>query len=1243
MKFRAILIAVPGVWPNLKQFLRVMKLSTIILFIGLLHASAKGYSQVTLDEKKATLEKVLREIEKQTNYVFIYDEDKLKVPLIEVSVNNVPVTKALDACFKDLHVSYAIVGNNIILKPAAPGIIEKFKSFFEGPVTIRGLITDTTGRPLRGATVFFTKRKTPAATALRASTPDGLSVVSQPSTVTVADGTTPLATMAEVTFITEDNGLFYLDAEEGDEIGISYIGYKTYTFTVRRNMSFLKVQLHAVITQLKGVVFQTGYQKLSSERATGSFSKPNMEIVANRSSTLDLVSRLEGQVPGLVLKPYTVSGYDYNDATGAKTQKSVIRGESSVRLGSTPLYVVNGVIVSDFSTLNLDDIADVTVLKDAAAAAIWGAKAANGVIVVATKTGTRNQGVKISYNGFLNFEGKPDFNYGRKRYLSSSQYIGVAMQLFDPVNFPYSALNSLYNYYGPIAPSQQVLYDQNQGSISAAAASFKLDSMAKIDNTSQIENLWYRNAYTTSHTISASGATGTYSVFASAGYTSSRAASPGQNSSSYKINLSQSFAPNDRFSFSLNVQLADNIYSSKSGLAIGPDVLPYQLLRDGRGNNVNLPFLSGWTPEVIKKYADLSGIDLGTYQPFDELNYVGNKTNSYAINVVGNTTIRLWKGLQYLGTYGYAVTPTNIRYAQDNKSYNYRKLLLNNTFAGDPPTYLIPADGEFYQSSNNNLRNWTVRNQLAYTYSGRKGNDVLSLQGGQEANESRTNLSQHSIYGYDPQLQTYPLLDYATLSKGVFGTVGGFGGGLQQPFSENEIMSRYSSYFALASYTLNRKYSVDASWRKDHSNLFGSDISAQNKPSYSFGMKWNLKNEAPVSSVKWLNALSLRGTYGITGNSPYVGAATINDILAVEQIANNYYPVIGGPAYQLQTPQNSKLSWEATHTTNIGLDFSVFNNRLTGMIEYYHKSTTDLLGSSPVNYFTGSTSSTTNIGDLVNNGVNINLNSVNLRATDFSWESGLVLGYNTNKLVKYQIPQSYERYPAYKLGGGAVIGYPLNAVFAYQYAGLNDKGYPQVRLKNGVITSAPNLPTGDDLVYLGTTAAKVSGGVSNRFRYKQFHLFVNMYYSLGGVMRRDVNRFYTGMMATSNNLNGNLNVDFLERWQKTGDEKKTDIPGYLAVEDYNDRNTQFYTNADINVVSSSYLKLSEASLTCDLAPAVLRWLQIQSASLRLQLNNVLLWKANPYGINPEFQDPVYGGRPLPVNQHTVTLGANINF
>lgn len=1204
-----------------------MRLTVFFLFItAFLSVHATGKAQkVTLSGKDLTLKEVFLAIEKQTGYVVFYNRAMLpEAGNISLTVTAVPVPDLLNMVLKNQQLDFVIQDKTISISRSTPVKVQPAQDdaviIMSGPlITLH--VTDSVGNPLAGASVLL---KT-----------------------------------GQASGITDARGMVTLEANEGDFILVSFVGHETRSIPVTRAMlrnGTLTIVLHTAAFKLGNVdvIVNTGYQRLSRERATGSFSKPDMQVFANRISTMDLVGRLEGQIPGMIVMqdngdPYTNSTITNNTATKVQTVRAFVRGTNSINASTQPLYVVNGIVVQDFSALNLDDVADVTVLKDAAASAIWGAQAANGVIVVTTKSGAKNQQLKIGYSGFVNVQGRPDFNYVRKRYLSSRQYIDVSKQLFDPSDYPYDQFNNIYNYY-VITPSLQVLYDQDRGLLSAADANAKLDSMAGIDNTKQVEDLLFSNAVTTNHTISASGGNKYYNVYGSLGYNYSQGTTPGTTNSVYRINLSQTFTPNDRFTFSLNSTVSENISKNKGNTQVEGDVLPYQLFRDAKGNNINMPYLSYMTPDVIRQYSAASGIDLGTYSPLDEVNYVHSKNDFYTLNLVGNAGIKIWKGISFQGTYGYSATPTNSVSTTDNQSFNYRRQLVNNTMPGNPPTYLIPVTGQLYRGSNNNQSTWTVRNQLVYNYSGRNGKDVLSLQGGQEANEVRTNTRSSVIYGWDPQLESYPLIDYNTLSKGVSGTVGGYGGNLQKPTSVHEVVTRYSSYFGLASYTLNRKYSIDGSWRVDHSNLFGSDVSSQNKPAYSVGAKWNMKREHFLNNVNWLNALALRATYGVAGNSPYVGSATVYDVLYNEQIPNYNYPVIGGPATNLSSPANSRLSWEATHTLNIGVDFGVLDNRLTGSVDYYRKKTNDLLGYAPTNYFTGFLSVYSNIGDLVNNGLNIGLNSTNIHNKNFTWTTGFVFGFNQNKLVTFELPDSYSNTASFKLqSNGRILGYSLNSLFAYKYAGLNDQGDPQIKLADGKITSDPNAPMGKDVVYKGTVTPRFSGGFTNYFAYKQFGLSLNMIYNLGDVMRLDANQtyngspFFNGLLAGTTSAGGNISVDFLKRWQKPGDEKTTNIPRYLPVDYGDSRNTQYYQYGDINVVSAAYVKLREAAFSYTLSPSVVHMLKIESAVLRFQVNNILLWKANKEGIDPEYHDFYGGQRVMPLGQHSISFGANINF
>jgi TonB-linked SusC/RagA family outer membrane protein len=1203
---------------------RVMRLTAFILLAACLHVSAATSAQnVSLSVKNGNLVKVFEEIRQQTGYEFLCNVFLLQKAIpVNVNVKNVSVEQALDIVFKDQPLTYSILDGKLIVVKQKEDITSH-AAILPQPVyqdtlkMFRGRVMDSTGAPLEGATVFVLgKRNAAGAVEQNISSSGNNRVV-----------------------VSGKNGLFTIYANDGEEVGVTFVGYSDFRFTAHKNTSFIEVTLHHSLAQMGEVVVQTGYQTLSKERATGSFAKPDMQVFADRTGSMDVVSRLDGQVAGLTVINGPLGTNVNNNGSGMpQPQEAIIRGTSSEELATTPLYVLNGVAVTDFSSINIDDIADITVLKDAAAAAIWGARAANGVIVLTTKSGARNQKIKVSYSGFVNFQGKPDFTYMHE--MNSKQYIQSAEETFDPVKYSWA---SLYKKY--VAPHEVILYNQYMGLISAAQAAASLDSLSAINNQQQIKDLWYRNAITTNHTVSASGGGGVYSFYSSLAYTDTHDNKPGDVNNTYRFNFDQEFNPNRNIKISLNSSLAEVVTSAKNPISAGPNFLPYQLFEDARGNSISMPYVQGGTQAEQSSYQSQSGINLN-YNPLDEFNAGNRHHNTLSANVTANASIKLWKGLSFQGTYGYLTSPGTATSYDDIAEYQIRKQVLMLTVAtpGSAPAYYFPDYGGTYQTANYNQQNWTVRNQLVYNYSGRGGNDLLTLQGGQDANEQLSTNSTTILNGYNQALQTYALLDYNALNNGVPNTVTGYGYLPDMPYSAQESLSRFDSYFGLASYTLNHKYSLDASWRVDHSNLFGSDIASQNKPVWSVGGKWNLGRENFMKQVKWVNALMARATYGITGNSPAPGSASTYDILAAEVPYS--YPMVGGQSYTLINPANSKLAWEITHTRNLGVDFSVLDNRLGGSIDYYHKNTTSLLNNIPLNPLTGFPNTLGNQGILTNTGIEISLTSVNVRTRNFTWSSRLVFSHNKNKLVSYGQIGDYVESGDDRVGDNYVVGASLNSLFAYRFAGLDSVGDPKIRLSDGTTTKEPGVATVKDIANMGTTIPTVNGGFTNSFRYRDFGVSVNMVYSFGAVMRRDVNTFYTGRLTgTVGSFGGNIPTYFLNRWKKPGDEKITDIPAYTSDQSYNedDRNVNYYEQGDINVVSADYVKIRDVTFSYSLNPRLLKLLKIQGTTLRVQVNNFMVWKANKDDIDPEYQDPVYGMRYMPADRHSISIGASVNF
>ncbi|QHS63341.1 SusC/RagA family TonB-linked outer membrane protein [Chitinophaga agri] len=1181
-----------------------MKLAILLFFMALLQVNASTFAQtqtplVTFSGKSVPLQKVFASIRQQTSYKFFYRNEDLAIASpVTVQLKNVPLIRALQLILADQPLNYSIQGQTIFISRKPPAVISQAtEDGSDHPGYVTGKVTDNNAQPLPNITVMLRNGR-------------------------------------RYVFTNEQGQFTLYGLVPTDTLLFTSISHESVLVPYSRMTENMTIIMSPRISALSTVtIYNTGYQQLSRERATGAFGKPDMEVFKERVSTFDVVARLEGQVPGLTVGiNSTSSGRTGN---GFTTRSSVIRGYSTVSgdQPTNPLYVINGVITTDFSSVNPDDIEDITVLKDAAAAAIWGARAANGVIVVKTREGNKNQKLSVNYTGSVSLQGKPDFSYNQ--LMNSEQYIQTARETFDPVNYPWNSLGTQV-----VLPHEMVLYNQYRGLISTAQADKSLDSMSRIDNRSQIIDLFYRKPVTTNHTVSVSAGNSNYAFYASLGWTGVQNNTPGNKNNTYKVNLSQHINAGKRITVSLNTSLINNVMSARNMPSVDNTFLPYQLFVDGQGREQNIAFTNGWSDSTRNNYTGRSRINLD-YYPLREINYAHSNTNTISVNLTANVGVKLWKGFSFQGTYGYLKAPGTSTTFTDARTIGQRKQLLSFTVAPSPastPTYYLPVNNSLYVSSNTDQRNWTVRNQLLYTAAPRSGKDILTIQAGQEAQEASSLRNTTSILGYDEALGTYPLLDYSTLSRGVFGTVTGFGFFRTSPYQVFKTLSRFTSLFALASYTFNHKYSLDASWRRDHSNQFGSDISVQNKPVWSLGGKWQVRNEGFMQDVSWINTLALRGTYGITGNSPYVGAASLYDILIAEPQSQS--GGIAGDALALGQPANRKLTWERTQTTNIGIDFSVLENRISGTLDAYSKTTTDLLGKVPLNPFTGYESQTGNVGKLVNRGIEIALRTTNIRKQDWAWSTNFVFSYNYNKLVSYAAPSPFFNTASYKLNAPYWIGYNSKPLFAYQYAGLDNMGDPQIRLADKSVSKEPNIAKPEDIVYQGTTQSPFNGGLTNRFDYKGISLTVNMVGNIGAVMRKNVNYFFTGRMPGTTSLSGNnLMASFADRWKQAGDENRTNIPSYVSNMgvSYMRRDIGYYTSADLNVISASYLKIRDITLAYELQPAALRFLKIQRLNIYAQTTNFLIWTANSERIDPET------GYPGALYKHQYNLGMQVTL
>ncbi|UYQ94187.1 SusC/RagA family TonB-linked outer membrane protein [Chitinophaga horti] len=1188
-----------------------MKLVSIMLMAFALQLSARSMAQtINYSGKNVAVQQVFAAIKAQTSYKFFYrNEDLTGLNHVTLELKQASLEEALRKVLNNQPLDYSIEGNTIFItrRPEQVTVGIPYSGVQEMRGDVKGVITDIHNNRLSGITV----------------------VAKEGKQMTVSG----------------EHGQFLLrNVKQGDSIIFSSINYERMAIpaTFQEHM----VVLNYKVTALSGVkiVYSTGYQEVSRERATGAFAQADMKVFQQRATTNDILSRLDGQIAGLTVMPNTFNQDVLNP--GVQTNKVVIRGLGSVNSTNDPIYVVNGVIVTDFSTVNPQDIEDITVLKDAAAAAIYGARASNGVIVVRTRDGQKKQRLQVNYAGNYTFSGKPHLDY--VPYMNSRQFIETSREIFAPDVYPAETFA-----YSNMLPHTRVMYDEYLGLISSATADHLLDSMANISNRGQIRDMLYRNAMLTNHTVSASGGTDNYSFYASLGYTGVQSPTPGERDNSYKFNVSQQFNVGKRVTIGLNTTLINRNTSKRGGLSASYSFLPYQLFKDGAGNDLNFASLMQWNDSLRNDYQSRSRVNLD-YYPLIDQQYNESKSNALSMNLTANVTANIWRGLSYQGVFGYIKNPGTQETYTDNRSYMQRMQQLNFTIApteNDVPQYLLPATGGMYSTTSFEQRNWTVRNQLVYDTRVRQGRDALSLQAGQEVLENFSSSTQTTLLGYDRQLGSYPLIDYATLSQPNFGTVTGFASLGVRPFDITTVLSRFRSYFALGNYTFDDRYSLDLSWRRDQSNLFGADIAAQNKPAYSIGGKWQINKEQFMQRISWVNELGLRLSYGVTGNSPaaIAGNGTSMDIL--NAMPQSQSGSIAGDALTVETIANPKLTWEATRTINAGLNFRILQGRLHGVFNYYQRKTEGLLATLRLNPFSGFAVTMGNLGDMENKGIDLELHAQNIIAGDFRWSTDLIIGHNRNKLLSLGVPSasSYSNTPMGRLFSNHIVGYSAQTLFSYRYAGLDNMGDPLIYLADKSTTKAPNIATVKDMVYSGTTQPVVNGGFRNTFDYKGWSLGVNMVYSFGHVMRADVNNSYSGQLAQTGMYGGisgnNLSTYFLNRWKQPGDEAKTDIPSYVAdmYTDATRRHTNYYVYADRNVLDASYVKVRDITLSYDLQPAALRLLHVKQVNVFVQAGNFMVWKANDRDIDPEFISPRGGGRVTPAARHTYTAGLNVTL
>ena len=1026
---------------------------------------------------------------------------------------------------------------------------------------------------------------------------------------------------------TDLDGKFQLiTADTSGVLQISFIGLQSvrviYNSKKRGPFQILLVNDPTV---LKEVTVSTGFQVLSKDRVTGSFVQVDSALINRRVST-DIISRLEGVVPGLLFNRNTIS-------STTNTLDLSIRGHSTLFSNDQPLIVLdNFPYDGDISNINPNDVASITVLKDAAAASIWGVRSGNGVIVITTKKGKINQKLSIEFNTNLTIGNKPNLKYD-PNFLDANDFINLEQTLFKAGYYD----SSLGTGYEVVSPVVQLLADERSGTISAAAANSQINALRNLDVRNDISKYFYQKSVDQQYNLNFRGGGDKSDYYLSLGYDNDLSNLVGNANNRITVNSSYNFYPVK------NLQLSVGINYTKSGGQTNSTassinevngkggLYPYAQLADANGNP--LAIVKDYSLAFVNSTANSNLLDWN-YRPLDELKNADNTFSSFDNRVNLGVKYSFLKGFSADVKYVYENSQSGTSDYFNQDTYYTRNLINSYTQQNSDGSlsYPIPLGG-ILQDANTGLVSQHLRGQLNYSKDWSK-NSIAVILGSEWNSIVNNTIYNGSVYGYDNNTGSdYTNIDYSSyFSLNPRGT-----GSLQVPNGQafEQTTDHFISYFSNASYTYDGRYSVSVSGRIDKSNLFGVNTNQKAVPLYSTGLAWDLSKE-DFYHVEWLQQVKLRATFGYNGNINKTATA----VTTISQSSNSYYS--GIPYAVIANPGNPDLMWEKDRMINFGIDFSSKKQIITGSLEAYFKTGINLFGNSSLPPSTGYSTFFGNTASTSGNGIDITLNSHNIYHEKFKWLTTFIYSHAVDKVTKYNVQATTTDYLTIGNGNAGTItplvGAPLFGIYSYRSGPLtHNTGDPQGYLNGQLSTDYSDIlkdtPV-NGLVYNGPSRPTSYGSLRNTFIYKDWSLSFNVIYKLGYYFRRSSVQ-YDGL------YNWLTNKDFTKRWQKPGDELTTTVPS-MQLPPVDDNRDFFYTYSQTLVDNGDHIRLQDITLNYDLTKSLWKSSPFINLTIYSYINNVgILWRANHNGLDPDVFSTT-GTTSLPIPR-TYSIGIKSNF
>lgn len=1003
-------------------------------------------------------------------------------------------------------------------------------------------------------------------------------------------------------------------------------------------------------TELDQVVV-TGYAQTSVKRITGSVAVLNSEkFEAKAISSVDAL--MQGEVAGVSIK--SLSGQPGTQA------KITIRGSNNITGSSAPLWVVDGVplqsespvlsseqlatggfdniFVNGIGNINPNDIESITILKDAAAAAIYGSRAANGVIVVTTKKGEAGK-MRISYNNTFSWSFKPERSLN---LMNSSEKLSWEDELwneFSAAKYAASLTDNtvIYPVVGIVGQIRAGLGDFASMKGDKAAQDKYIESLRNVDTNWY--NLLFRNSFSQGHHLSLSGGSGKSTYYVALGLNDEDGMLIHNDYRRYNVNAKMTLTPTDWARIDVGMEAARQEskmpYSTVDPFYYAFFSNPYE-----RAYNADGSYAADNTWFTLGYY---NGRGAEQVMPKNGFNIIRELDSNYSKTANTNgtfraqTDFRIIEPLHFVGLVSYSYSNNSTDKVIDKYSYSAFRDRLGSDDRSQTNLY-----GNISQNRTNR-NSYVARGHFSFNKTFAETHTV-NLLAGAELRGSGSNTIFTKRYNYDPKTGTTSLPQISGPQDEWLSEVEKLNG---EYFSK----TRYASFYASADYYLGKSIVLNASFRTDGSSNFGSN--KQFNPTWSAGAAWHIGEEAWMKkALPALSHATLRAAYGFTGD---VNTSTSH--LLVIQYLQQQYRYFGDETFNLGTipsAPNPDLGWEKTQDAKAGLDFGLWKDRLTLNTEYYYRLSTDVVTSSPVQSTTGFTHVYFNAADIMNSGIELTLNGKIIQTKDWGLSAAVNFAYNYNKVLKYNPVSksgitSKDRY---------VEGYPTGAIFSGKYAGIaSDTGLYQFELRpDATISTATDLNKPDNFRYfLGTTIAPYTGGFNLSASWRQLRLSISGVYSFGCKTYENFrypasysNASHSGVSTETvqsqfSDLYGNhLNVekDRTNRWTTT----HTTGVKYPRIYDYFDGKYNFasYNPMDSSIIdavylkNNSYLRIKSIILTYSLPGAAVKKMRMRGLSFNVSLNNFFTFTKYD-GMDPEIPGATYP------TTRSVSAGMNIEF